>query len=55
MKLLRVGNINHEKPAIIDKNGIIRDLSTIINDLDPKSINQKTIDIIKKKTYLPYQ
>jgi len=49
MKLLRVGNINHEKPAIIDKNGIIRDLSTIINDLDPKSINQKTIDIIKKK------
>ena len=48
MKLLRVGNINKEKPAIVDKNNVIRDLSSIIKDLNPKTINQNTIEIIKK-------
>ena len=45
MKLLRVGSINKEIPAIIDKNGIIRDLSSIIDDLNSNTINQ---DIFKK-------
>jgi 2-keto-4-pentenoate hydratase/2-oxohepta-3-ene-1,7-dioic acid hydratase in catechol pathway len=48
MKLLRVGSINKEKPAIVDKNNVIRDLSSIIKDLNPKTINQNTIEIIKK-------
>ena len=48
MKLLRVGNLNKEKPAIIDKNGIIRDLSSIIKDLNPTTINNNTIELIKK-------
>ena len=47
MKLLRIGNANQEKPAIIDKNGIIKDLSSVIEDLNQKTINQETIEIIK--------
>ena len=48
MKFLRVGNLNEEKPSIIDKGGIIRDLSSIIEDLNPITINQNTIELIKK-------
>ena len=48
MKFLRVGSLNEEKPSIIDKNGIIRDLSSIIEDLNPITINQNTIEKIKK-------
>ena len=48
MKLLRVGNLNEEKPSIIDKDGTIRDLSSIIEDLNPITINQNTIEKIKK-------
>ena len=35
MKLARVGQNGHEKPAAIDKNGKLRDLSSIINDITP--------------------
>ena len=35
MKLLRVGQKGQEKPAALDKNGKIRDLSDHINDLNP--------------------
>ena len=46
MKLLRVGKLNQEKPAIIDNKGRIRDLSLLINDFTPETINQKTIELI---------
>ena len=49
MKLLRCGNKGSEKPAALDKNGIIRDLSAIISDLTPDTINKKTIEKIEKK------
>ena len=48
MKFLRVGNLNHENPAIIDDNGVIRDLSSIINDLNPQTLNFDTINKLKK-------
>ena len=48
MKLLRVGNLNEEKPSIIDKDGTIRDLSSIIDDLNPTTINNNTIELIKQ-------
>ena len=48
MKLLRVGKPNQEKPAIIESDGIIRDLSSIIDDLNPASLNINTIEIISK-------
>lgn len=33
MKLLRIGNKGMEKPAILDKNGTIRDLSSVVSDI----------------------
>ena len=49
MKLLRCGSAGKEMPAILDKNGIIRNLSTIIPDLTPNTLNKSTIEKIKKK------
>ena len=46
MKILRVGDIGKERPAIIDSSGKLRDLSTIISDLTPETLNFKTIDKI---------
>ena len=48
MKLLRVGKKGNEKPAIIDNEGKIRDLSFIIKDFNPDSLNHSTIDSIKE-------
>jgi len=47
MKLLRVGSKNNEKPAFIDGDGIIRDLSSIIQDLNKTTINEETVKKIK--------
>jgi len=49
MKLLRVGALNEEKPAIIDNDGIIRNLSSVIKDFDPTTLNQETIKKIHKQ------
>ena len=48
MKLLRIGEKNREKPAILDNEGKIRDLSGHINDLDCNNLNFGTIEKIKK-------
>ena len=48
MKFLRIGSLNQEKPAIIDKVSVVRDLSSVISDLKPSTINQNTIEKIKK-------
>jgi len=47
MKLLRVGNIGSEKPALIDNENKYRDLSSIINDLNPDTLNFQTLEKIK--------
>jgi 2-keto-4-pentenoate hydratase/2-oxohepta-3-ene-1,7-dioic acid hydratase in catechol pathway len=44
MKLLRVGAKGKEKPAVLDKNGKIRDISSHIKDLNPDSLNLETIN-----------
>ena len=44
MKLLRVGVKGKEKPAVLDKNGKIRDISSHIKDLNPDSLNFETIN-----------
>ena len=49
MKLLRCGSAGKELPAVLDKNGIIRNLSTIIPDLTSNTINKSTIEKIKKE------
>jgi len=47
MKFLRVGNIGSEKPALLDNN-IIRDLSSVIKDIDQTTIGDNLINTIKK-------
>jgi len=48
MKLLRCGPLNKEKPAVLDKNGKIRDISSHINDLNPKNISFTNLEKLKK-------
>ena len=43
MKLLRLGEKGEEKPAALDKNGKLRDISSLIKDLSPEFLNFKTI------------
>ena len=43
MKLLRVGQKGQEKPAALDKEGKIRDISSHISDLNPDHVNFETI------------
>ena len=47
MKLLRIGNVGSEKPALIDNENKYRDLSSIIKDLNPDSLNFETLEKIK--------
>jgi len=47
MKLLRVGNKGTEKPALLDKNGKTRDISSHIKDLNPDNLNFETISKLK--------
>ena len=47
MKLLRVGTKRNERPAILDKNGKIRNLSSQIKDLNPDNLNFETISKLK--------
>ena len=48
MKFLRCGNIGKEKPAALDKNGKIRDISSHITDLNPDNINFASLERLKK-------
>ena len=43
MKLLRVGEKGNEKPAVLEKNGKIRDISSYVKDLNPDHLNFGTI------------
>ena len=43
MKLLRLGEKGKEKPAILDKNNKLRDISSVIKDLNPEFLNFETI------------
>tara|TARA_B100000579_G_C22740716_1_gene808967 strand:- start:213 stop:1061 length:849 start_codon:yes stop_codon:yes gene_type:complete len=47
MKLLRVGELGFEKPAILDNQNNFRDLSSIINDFIPDTLNFETLEKIK--------
>ena len=38
MKLLRYGNSGEERPGLIDANGVMRDLSAVVNDIDGRSL-----------------
>ena len=48
MRLLRVGSLGQEKVAVLDNENKIRDLSSQISDLTPRTLNFETIEKIKK-------
>ena len=47
MKLLRVGEIGKEIPAVIDDENKIRDLSNIIKDLSPENLTFEILTLIQ--------
>lgn len=48
MKLLRCGSGGKEIPAVLDKNGKFRDLSSHISDFNPENLNFNNLDKLKK-------
>ena len=48
MKLLRLGTPDKEIPAVLDKNGKFRDISSCIKDLNPETINFETLQKLKE-------
>ena len=48
MKLLRCGEKGKEKPAALDKNGKIRDLSSCVADFDSENLNFETLAKLQK-------
>ena len=48
MKLLRIGSNGNEKPAALDKNGKIRDISSILSDFEPRTLNFKNISRLQE-------
>ena len=54
MKFLRIGTKGKEKPAALDKNAKIRDLSSHITDFDPENLNFETINKLSKTTLMNF-
>ena len=46
MKLLRFGEPGAERPGLLDEKGVIRDLSTVIADLDGPNMNAESLSRI---------
>ena len=47
MKFLRIGIKGKEKPAVLDKDGKIRDLSSKIKDFSPEFLDNSSINNLK--------
>jgi len=48
MKLLRVGKVGEEKPAVLDDNGLIRDLSAHISEIDTEFLANNGFEMVPK-------
>lgn len=44
MKLVRYGRLGKEKPGLIDQEGILRDLSGVIDDIGPEQLSAKSLN-----------
>ena len=51
MKLLRVGELGNEIPAILDDENQIRDLSKIVQDFNPENLTFETLEKIKETDF----
>jgi len=48
MKLLRVGKVGEEKPAVLDDNGLIRDLSEHVSEIDSAFLGNNGFEQVAK-------
>ena len=48
MKLLRVGPVGHERPAILDGDQQIRDLSSVIPDINGDHLSDQSFEMLKQ-------
>ena len=46
MKLLRIGPVGQEKPAVLDNSGIRRDLSSVVNDIAGNTLLPENIEAL---------
>jgi len=55
MKLTRVGALGAERPALIDDNGKLRDLSAVVAEIGGNVLNRKSLDSLRRQdvTSLP--
>jgi 2,4-diketo-3-deoxy-L-fuconate hydrolase len=49
MKLTRVGALGAERPALIDGNGKLRDLSAVVADIGGNVLNRKSLDSLRRQ------
>ncbi|MEO3999848.1 fumarylacetoacetate hydrolase family protein [Mesorhizobium sp. CAU 1732] len=47
MKLIRFGAAGSEKPGVVDKAGIIRDVSSVVSDYGPETLSPHLIDALR--------
>lgn len=48
MKLFRFGSRGSERPGLVDGNGVRRDLSGVIDDIDARAISPQGLDALRK-------
>jgi len=48
LKLVRFGNKGKEKPGVIDKGGVVRDVSSLVPDFTPETISPSLLRTLKK-------
>ena len=48
MKLLRYGPKGKEKPAILDSDGTVRDLSSVVDDISGNALTDQGLNSIRK-------
>jgi hypothetical protein len=44
MKLLRYGSVGSERPGILDNTGVVRDLSSVVDDIDGVAISRMRLE-----------
>ena len=49
MKLVRFGDCGAEKPGLVDGDGCIRDISSVISDWSYKTLNRATLEQVASR------
>ena len=48
MRLVRFGNLGHERPGVLDSSGAIRDLSGIVGDIDGTTVTPAALAKLRR-------